>query len=88
MFCALHQLQRLYSTDTYGQYAMEGSFSDGDSYSLPAYDGQGSGDDFYGVRLSFLPSPVSLLQLPFLSPFLPSPQHCLCSAPPCLILGP
>jgi hypothetical protein len=44
-------VQGLYATDTYGDYAMKGSWSDGDGYGSAIYDGQGSGDDFYGVRL-------------------------------------
>jgi hypothetical protein len=40
----------LYATDTYGDYAMTGSWSDGLTHALPAYDGQGTGDDFGGVR--------------------------------------
>ncbi len=49
MFQILVRTQALYATDTYGDYAMKGSWSDGDGYGSAIYDGQGSGDDFYGV---------------------------------------
>ncbi len=50
MFQILVLTQGLYATDTYGDYAMKGSWSDGDGYGSAIYDGQGSGDDFFGVR--------------------------------------
>jgi hypothetical protein len=34
----------------YGEYAMQGSFSDDDTFAGAVYDGSGSGDDTYGVR--------------------------------------
>ena len=54
MFQVLAKFQCLYATDTYGDYAMQGSWSDGDTYGSAVYDGQGSGDDFYGVRVDIV----------------------------------
>lgn len=45
-----HQKTCLYATDTYGDYAMTGSWSDGMTHAYPAYDGQGTGDDFGGTN--------------------------------------
>mmetsp|Transcript_18392 Transcript_18392/g.42597 ORF Transcript_18392/g.42597 Transcript_18392/m.42597 type:complete len:84 (+) Transcript_18392:43-294(+) len=44
-----HQRTCLYATDTYGSYAMTGSWSDNETHAFPAYDGNGSGDDYYGT---------------------------------------
>lgn len=41
----------LYATDTYGTYSMPGSWSDGDTFAGATYDGNGSGDDSYGVSV-------------------------------------
>jgi hypothetical protein len=47
----------LYATDTYGTYSMPGSWSDGDTFAGAHYDGNGSGDDAYGVSFP-LPPPT------------------------------